>query len=75
MSTLVLRAPGGPCLVSLPFFVGLAHTLCFVFGLSPAPTLPEAAPLGLAGTEQKGACQRAGTGVVGDRCPQFTLEN
>lgn len=36
MSRLVLRGPRS--LVSLPFFTGLVHTLCSVFGLSPAPT-------------------------------------
>lgn len=73
MSKLVMRGPRR--LASLLFFGSLARNPCSVLGLSPAPTLPEAAPLGLAGTKQRGACQRAGTGVVGDRCSQVTLGN
>ena len=50
----------------------LAYIPCSVFGLSPAPTLPGVAPLGLTGTEQRDACQQAGAGMVGHICPQVT---
>ena len=42
----------------------LAHIHFSVFGLSPAPTPPQDALLGLSGTEERGACHRAGVGVV-----------
>lgn len=59
LSGLVLQGPRS--LVSLPFFMGLAHTPCSLFGLSPAPTR-----LGLSlwvwpGPEQKG-CLSTGRG-------------
>lgn len=64
MSRLVLRGHGS--LVSLSFFMGLAHTPCSLFGLSPAPTR-----LGLylwvwRGPEQKG-CLSTGSDGRGRR--------
>lgn len=65
MSELVLRGPGD--LVSSSFPSSWAWLiLCFVFGLSPAPTLPEGAPLGLAGDGTEG-CLSTGRDRRGSR--------